>query len=183
MTQRSKTFHIMLMAAVLAPTTSVYAKSDTEKAGDIITLMIPAAGLGMAVAKHDKEGMYDLGKTMATNLAATYALKYATNDTAWGERPNGEDYSFPSGHTSISCAGASFIGQRYGWRYGSIAMLPAAYVGWSRVDADKHHARDVIAGCALGTVSGLVMTQPFDNATVLPWYDNKTFGVTISSAW
>jgi hypothetical protein len=29
----------------------------------------------------------------------------------------------------------------------------------------------------------LVMTQPFDNATILPWYENKAVGVTISSAW
>ena len=82
----------------------------------------------MALAKHDQEGVYQLGKTMATNLAATYALKYATNDTAWGERPNGEDYSFPSGHASDSCAGATFIGQRYGWRYGSMANPPIRIV-------------------------------------------------------
>jgi len=183
MRQPFKTFNVILLAAVLAPTTTVYAKSDSEKAGDILHIAIPVAGLGMALAKHDQEGVYQLGKTMATNLAATYALKYATNDTAWGERPNGEDYSFPSGHASNSCAGATFIGQRYGWRYGSMAMIPAAYVGWSRVDADKHYTRDVIAGCALGVVSGLVMTQPFDNATILPWYENKAVGVTISSAW
>ncbi|ECE0941544.1 hypothetical protein ZP13_25715 [Salmonella enterica subsp. enterica] len=114
MRQPSKTFNIILLAAALAPTTTVYAKSDSEKAGDILHIAIPVAGLGMALAKHDQEGVYQLGKTMATNLAATYALKYATNDTAWGERPNGEDYSFPSGHASDSCAGATFIGQRYG---------------------------------------------------------------------
>lgn len=165
----------------LAPTT--YAKSNSEKAGDALQLVIPAAGLGMAVAKHDNEGVKQLGTTMATNLAATYALKYAFNDTDLGKRPDGDDYSFPSGHTSNACAGATFIGQRYGWRYGSMAMLPAAYVGWSRVDAKRHHVRDVIAGCAVGTISGLIMTQPFDNTTILPWYDNQQLGISIRSTW
>lgn len=32
----------------------------------------------------------------------------------------------------------------------SIAMLPAAYVGYTHVDEDLHHWRDIIAGCALG---------------------------------
>ena len=67
MRQPSKTFNVILLAAVLAPTTTVYAKSDSEKAGDILHIAIPVAGLGMALAKHDQEGVYQLGKTMATN--------------------------------------------------------------------------------------------------------------------
>ena len=93
-----------------------------------------------------KEWAYSVGST----LLATAALKRAVNPTSWGERPNGGSYSFPSGHTASACSGASFIGQCYGWTYGSIAMLPAAYVGYTRVDEDLHHWRDVIAGCALG---------------------------------
>lgn len=159
------------------------AKSSSETAGDVLQYAIPLTGLGMAVANDDTEGIKQLGKTMLTNVATTYGMKYAFNDTSWGKRPNGSDYSFPSGHTSDACAGATFIGQRYGWRYGAVAMLPAAYVGWSRVDADKHHVRDIIAGCAVGTMSGLVMTQPFNNSTITPWYENHTLGLQISSTW
>ncbi len=113
----------------------------------------------------------------------TEALKYATHDTDWGIRPNGDDYAFPSGHTSTACAGAAFIGQRYGWRYGSAALLPAAYVGWSRVDQDLHHVRDVVVGCALGVISGLYFTQPKTGTTVTPFLDRQVWGVQIQSVW
>ena len=111
-------------------------------------------------------------------------LKYTFNSTSWRSRPNGEDQSFPSGHASVACSGAAFIGQRYGWRYGSLAMIPAAYVGWARVDAGLHHSRDVVAGCALGITSGLIFTQPLPgNTTVTPFLDKKVWGLQIQSVW
>ncbi len=53
-------------------------------------------------------------------------------------------------------------------------MIPAAYVGWSRVDEHLYHVRDVVAGCALGLTSGLIFTQPQPgNITVTPFLDKK----------
>ena len=159
--------------------------SDSDRfAGDVIQLAIPATGLAMAYARDDSTGMKMLGKTAVSNAVTTQGLKYAFNSTPWGTRPNGGSYSFPSGHTSSACAGAAFIGQRYGWRYGSLAMIPAAYVGWSRVDEHLHHVRDVVAGCALGITSGLIFTQPLPgNTTVTPFLDKKVWGLQIQSVW
>ncbi|MFW2176472.1 MULTISPECIES: phosphatase PAP2 family protein [unclassified Moraxella] len=178
-----KVIGLTFASSLLLTTQISHAKSDVEKAGDVLSLAIPTVGLGMAVAKDDKAGVKQLGYTLASNLVVTQGLKYATNDTDWGKRPNGEDYSFPSFHTSNACAGATFIGQRYGWQYGSMAMLPATYVGWSRVDANRHHTRDVVAGCAIGIASGLLLTQPYDNTMITPWYENKSLGLSISSQW
>lgn len=172
----------ILFAIALSPSVAL-AKSGVEISGDIVSLAIPLAGLEMAVGKDDYQGIRQLGYTLAANTVATQTLKFATNDTAWGKRPNGEDYSFPSFHTSNACAGAAFIGQRYGWKYGTMAMLPAGYVGWTRVDSDKHHVRDVVAGCAIGVASGLLLTTPNDKSVITPWYDNKSLGVSISSSW
>lgn len=173
----------VLLLSSLALTSPVFAKSQSEKAGDILQYAIPLSGLGIAMAQHDTQGVKQLGETLLVNTATTYGLKYAFNNTSLGKRPDGGAYSFPSGHTSSACAGATFIGQRYGWKYGAIAMLPAGYVGWSRVDANRHHTRDVVAGCAIGTLSGLLITQPLENSTITPWYDNKTLGLSISSTW
>jgi membrane-associated phospholipid phosphatase len=63
-------------------------------------------------------------------------------------------------------------------------MVPAAYVGWSRVDLDLHHVRDVVAGCAVGVIAGLWFTQPLEGDTqIMPFYDQKVFGVNIQSRW
>jgi membrane-associated phospholipid phosphatase len=109
-----------------------------------------------------KEWAYDMG---ATTLA-TLTLKRAFDSTAWGTRPNGGQNSFPSGHTSSACAGAAFIGQRYGWAYGAAAMLPAAFVGYSRVDENMHHWRDVAAGCALGVGFSMLFVHPEEKRAI-----------------
>jgi membrane-associated phospholipid phosphatase len=69
------------------------------------------------------------------------------------ERPDddGEDDAFPSGHAATAFSGASFIQRRYGWRMGAPAYAVAGYVGWTRIDADKHDGWDVLAGAALAT--------------------------------
>lgn len=174
----------MVCANALLLSTSAQAGGLEGRGSDqVIALGLPALAGAITLAQQDDEGFWMLAKTMGTSFVTTEALKYATHDTDWGIRPNGEDKSFPSGHTSTACAGAAFIGQRYGWRYGSAALLPAAYVGWSRVDQDLHHVRDVVVGCALGVISGLYFTQPKTGTTVTPFLDRQVWGVQIQSVW
>ena len=149
---------VSLPAAALS--TGIHTKDPDRAEGDIIQIALPAIGLGTALYRNDREGMKEWAYSVGSTLLATAALKRAVNPTPWGERPNGGSYSFPSGHTASACSGASFIGQRYGWTYGSIAMLPAAYVGYTRVDEDLHHWRDVIVGCALGIGFSYYLVQP-----------------------
>lgn len=143
----------LLSAAIATPALAIptiHTKDSDRGAGDIIQVVLPALGLGMAFAKDDTEGLKQWAYTMAGAGLTTQALKAAFNSTDWGTRPNGGSNSFPSGHTTAACAGAGFIGRRYGWQYGAPALLPAAFVGYTRVDEDLHHPRDVIAGCAVG---------------------------------
>ena len=78
------------------------------------------------------------------------------------ERPDGSDTnSFPSGHTSASFQGASFIHFRYGLKYAIIPYLGAAFVGYSRVQADKHYVSDVLAGAAIGAGFAWFFTKPY----------------------
>ena len=94
------TTSIVLVSVALmniAGVPSAVAKSQNEKVGDILQYAIPLTGLGMAVAKHDNEGMKQLGKTLLVNTATTYGLKYAFNDTSLGERPNGGNILFRLG--------------------------------------------------------------------------------------
>lgn len=151
-------------------------------AGDVLQLAIPAVGGVMAYQHDDLEGAKQLGKTVFATAAVTQSMKYGFDHTTLGKRPNGGRLSFPSGHTSNACAGAAFIGQRYGWQAGTPALAAAGYVGWTRVHANAHHVHDVVVGCAIGVAAGLVLTTPQDTQ-VLPWYENQALGLSIASTW
>lgn len=157
----------------------VHTDDADEAAGDVFQYVLPALGLAGAAYTGDKEGMKQWGYSMGSTIVATTALKAGFNSTSWGERPNGGQHSFPSGHTSMACAGAAFIGERYGWDLGAAAMVPAAFVGWTRVEEDMHHWRDVIAGCALGAGLSMYFTNPEDKhqLTILPDIGDHSFSL------
>lgn len=69
------------------------------------------------------------------------------------------DDSFPSGHTSFAFTMATFFSRRLSdlgdeWYHnlGYLTYLPAAYVGISRTEADRHWPSDVAVGALLGVV-------------------------------
>jgi hypothetical protein len=92
----------------------------------------------------------DLVRAQILAQSTTFALKFAANRT----RPNGDTRSFPSGHTSSMFATATVVQQHFGWKAGIPAFAAAAYVGASRIDANKHYLSDVTFGAALGIIAG-----------------------------
>ena len=118
-------------------------------AADILTAVVPLTGLSVAYFTHDTEGKKEWLRNIVVNQVLTSALRLGFNETSWGRRPDGNDYGFPSGHVAAVMAGATFLGERYGWKWGAPAYLASAYVAYVRIDNDKHHLRDVIASGAL----------------------------------
>lgn len=131
---------------------------NIELAGDYIQIILPITAYVTTLAIDDKEGEISFYKSFASTVATTHALKYTVQE----ERPNNTDNnSFPSGHTSASFQGASFIHFRYGLKYAILPYLGAAFVGYSRVYAEKHYIHDVIAGAAIGSAFTWYFTQPY----------------------
>ncbi|HAO59179.1 MAG TPA: PAP2 family protein [Psychrobacter sp.] len=156
---KSLTAALLLSGSALAATPA-YAKSDIETAGDIIAVTIPAIAYGSTYYMDDPEGRQQFYRSFATNAVATYGLKKAIDK----DRPDhSDDDSFPSGHTSIAFQGASFIHKRYGLEYSIPAYVGATFVGYSRIEADKHHTSDVLAGAALGVASSMFLTKSYHN--------------------
>lgn len=153
------------------------ADNSFEKAGDLLQYAIPAAGLGMVLGKKDMEGFWQYSKSFAVSIVATQGLKYSINR----KRPNGGKHSFPSGHTSASFTGAAFMQRRYGWEYGAPAYAAAMYVGWSRVQAKKHHISDVLAGAAIGIISAYIFTKPYEDygIQVAMFAEHKAYGLRV----
>ena len=179
----SSTCIALILASSLCNTGSqaamVHTKDTDQAAGDIFQYLLPALGLTGALYTGDHEGVKEWAYSMGATMLATTALKKGFNSTSLGERPNGGQNSFPSGHTSMACAGATFIGERYGWDLGAAAMVPAAFVGWNRVDEDMHHWRDVAVGCALGVGLTMWLTNPDNkhNITIYPDIGDHSFSL------
>lgn len=143
---------------------------DLETLGDLLQFAIPASAAAISVYKHDTDGLWQLGATTVATAGFTHALKFSFNETDWGRRPHGGDDSFPSGHTSSAFSGAGYLHFRYGWEYGLPAAALATVVGYSRVEADKHHVRDVVAGALVGYGTAFLLTDAQnENVTILPY--------------
>jgi len=95
---------------------------DYEKIGDIASVAFPLSAFASNfIWNDDKKASLQFIKTMGTSLVVTHSLKRIINK----QRPNGGDYSFPSGHTSAAFTGAAFIEKRYGYKAGIPAYLLA----------------------------------------------------------
>ncbi len=155
-------------------------ENTTERAGDIMQILIPATAFASTLVLHDKEGMLQFAKSFIVNQVVTQGLKYTINK----QRPeDGNNDSFPSGHTSAAFQGATFIHKRYGVKYGIPAYIGASFVGWSRVDAKKHYTVDVLAGAAIGILSSCYFTTPYKDISVTPVADNGFYGLHLSKKW
>ena len=133
--------------------------------GDVGQVLIPAAAAYMTYSKDDPEGTAQFLKSFAATWGTTFALKHIT-DT---KRPDGGNYSFPSGHTSSAFAGAAFITNRYGWQYGFPAYVGAALVGVSRIDAHLHRPIDIVGSIVLAVGFNKLFTTPYKDSVKISY--------------
>ncbi len=141
---------------VLCLSTTLSAQEDqwVESCGDVLLYTLPATAVGMTWYHNDQTGLKQWAGAGALTMATTFLLKR----TIHAKRPNGEKYSFPSGHSSISFFAAEFVRHRYGIRWGAPMYAAATFVAYSRIHAKKHYLRDVIAGAAIGMAFSYVLT-------------------------
>ncbi|CAM1340011.1 phosphatase PAP2 family protein [Tenacibaculum amylolyticum] len=151
--------------AVFSQQTLTPSENFHKTSGDVLVGLLPALALGSTfIWKDGQKGTLQFSKSFVSTVAITWGLKLLIEK----ERPNGESLnSFPSGHTSISFASAAFIQKRYGWKYGAPAYVLAGYVGYSRIEANKHDIWDVIAGAIIGTGMSYLFTKPYDTKSNL----------------
>jgi membrane-associated phospholipid phosphatase len=153
---------------------------DYEKIGDNLQIALPVSAIASTFIWNDNQkAPLQFIKTMGSSFIITHSLKRIINK----ERPNGGDYSFPSGHTSAAFTGAAFIEKRYGLKAGIPAYMIASYVGWSRVYSKHHDYYDVVAGALLGIGSAYIFTKPFKNKIELTTESNQgiqTYGLRIN---
>lgn len=154
---------LLLAFAIIGISPSLEAKTrvkvnDVSRAGDVLQYALPGYAAALTIAYQDYPGAYELFETASATIVTTEALKYLIQE----KRPDGGEFSFPSGHTSISFAASGFIQQRYGLKYALPAYAASIFVAYSRVSCHYHWTQDVIAGAAIGLIASFFFTSPFE---------------------
>ena len=155
---RTAVFLLLFLYSLSFSVVSAQSRKGVDFSTDIAMFVPSAVGGFISLIEGDKKGLVQLVGSGAASVAAAYALKY----TVKKERPDGSDsHSFPSNHAGVAFMGATFIQQRYGWKYALPAYAISGYVAWGRVYADRHDVWDVIAGAAIGAGCAIAITTPF----------------------
>jgi len=156
----------LLGSSLVFGTMASSAESDAHsRAGDVLRVAMPAGVVVYELWRGDDEGLWQFGKSWAATLAATEILKRTTHV----ERPDGsDDLSFPSGHASNAFVAATYMHRRHGFDQAWPLYLAATYVGWTRVQADRHRWVDIAGSAALaGAFSWWLVTPAREQAVIV----------------
>ena len=177
------TVALALLAGIVLPVAATASERDEKiiEAGDWLQILLPAAALGTTLVKKDYTGTKQFLYTSVTSIGTVFVLKYAVARA----RPfEGENTSFPSGHTAGAFLGPTFIHRRYGWKYSVPLYFLAGFVGISRVYADAHWAGDVMAGASISMISAWIFTTPYsDNVDVSAVSIDGRPGMALQVKW
>ncbi len=169
-----------VLPAALPAADYMASRTDTyTRVGGLLSFVMPAVAFGATAYMKDGEGAWQVTKSMAVTGVITLGFKYSVRS----RRPNGDPYSFPSGHAAFAMASAQFLGQRYGWEYGVPAYVLAAFSAHSRVWAHEHYLKDVAAGTVIGIVSTYFFTTPYHGWHVRPEFSGGAGSLKLSRSF
>lgn len=151
---------LVSLALLLAASRARAAGSEAvEELGDVIQYIIPSTAAIVPIIRKDWDGLAQFGVSFGATTG-TVGLGKLIFDK---RRPNEANHlSYPSGHTAASFSGAAFLQSRYGSWYGVPAYVAAAFVGYSRIQADQHYGDDVLAGASIGLFYNWALVKPYD---------------------
>jgi membrane-associated phospholipid phosphatase len=175
---------LMLSCVLAAPAARAEVDSFQESAADGLTALIPLGSLYLTYQFDDKDGRKQLLWCVGSSEVVISLLRLGFNQTSLGERPNGNEYGFPSGHIAFIGSASSFLQHRYGWQYGVPAWAATAYVSYVRMETEHHYLRDVL--WAAGIVEGiawLTVTDRDDGPLVEPLIGSGFVGVRVASTF
>jgi membrane-associated phospholipid phosphatase len=149
-------------------------------ATDVMTGAIPLGALWLTHAKDDDAGREQYLWSMATSLIVINSARLAFNGHEYGTRPNGHPYGFPSGHIAFLGAGAAFLQDRYGWKWGVPAWTATAYTAYVRVEDDHHKWRDVLAAGLFAFGASKYFVTRYPDTTIKPLFGaDDLFGLQV----
>ena len=123
-------------------------------AGSPYVVLAGAATLTIAGRLTDSPRVTAVGIDMARAVVysgiAVAALKVGVDRA----RPDGDRYSFPSGHAAAAFSAAPVLARHFGRAAGTAAYAVAGAVAIGRMRDRRHYLSDVLFGATLGFVAG-----------------------------
>jgi len=173
--------YAFILFVLIGHSLTVHAESSRDWwVDDGLLAALPLAALGMTFFNEDGEGRLQFAQSIGLNTLVVATLK----ETVDKERPNGNCCdAFPSGHTSTAFVSAAFMHHRYGFRIAIPAYVVATFVGYARVDHDKHFAEDVVAGAAIGFLISRFLTTRYRNANIAPVVRTGYYGFQVNGSF
>ncbi len=152
----------------------------------VVLLGGAAAWYGYSTLVDDREAMAH-SQTLASALILTGVSTLGLKAIFRDERPNGVPEGYPSGHSAMSMAAATTLGELYGWKIGVPAVLLSGMVAFQRLDSREHDLDDIVGGFTLGwivasAVAGRHKVEVL-GAEVVPIIDPIQNGVGIGLQW
>ena len=145
------------------------ANTKIETAGTGIAIAMPLIAGGITAYKHDWQGSAQLVVSTALTVGTVYGLKHLVKECrpfAKPCTPHGANWdSFPSETSALASAPAGFLWRRYGWEYGVPAFVASTFVGYSRVDAKKHHWWDTATSTGIAIIYNRLVTTKYHRET------------------
>lgn len=159
--------------------TPTQAQKGVRTSTDVIAVALPATALAVTLIERDWEGLKEGALSAAVTAGITLGLKYIVKE----QRPDYSNrHSFPSGHSAVTFASATYIGRRYGWKWSIPAYALSTYTAWGRVYGRKHHWWDVAVGAAIGAGSAMLFTHPYmrkHEAALVPIATDTSVGMAL----
>lgn len=179
-------FALFVAAAICCLTGNAIAATNKaiESAGTDIAIAMPLVAGGISLL-HDED--WDGVAELSVSTVATVGIAYGLSHIVHEQRPDHSDFhSFPSDTAALGYASADYLWARYGWQYGVPAYAAAMFVGYSRVNAKKHHWYDVMASSAIAFgVNYAIVTRYHANSrySVYANADPDSIGVHFAMNW
>jgi membrane-associated phospholipid phosphatase len=150
--------HLIGLCALLAASPVAQAGDDSQtRLGDVLSYALPAATLGTELWRGDTSGAGQFTAAFLATMGTTEVLKRTTGV----ERPDGSnDESFPSGHAARAFAAATYVHRRHGLSSAWPLYAMATYVGYTRVQADRHRWVDVLGAAGVSAASSWWLVEP-----------------------
>ena len=126
-------------------------------------------GVSLLLMAYGDDENRETGRLLTSTFISTGVIVWGMKEIIGRKRPLDDvvgNPAFPSGHTAYAFAGATLLGNRYP-KLRIPLYIGAGLVGITRIYLGRHYASDVIAGAAVGTITGALVSH--HRGTLLEW--------------
>ena len=126
-------------------------------------------GVSLLLMAYGGDKNRETGRLLTSTFISTGVIVWGMKEIIGRKRPLDDvvgNPAFPSGHTAYAFAGATLLGNRYP-KLRIPLYIGAGLVGLTRIYLGRHYLSDVIAGAAVGTITGALVSR--HRGTLLEW--------------